>query len=180
MEILTRVFSAWQYSVLAIFIAWAVFTFAVFFANIQLLIILLREEGLVWSKKLEFVYGLYGTIATNFTVLSAITTVGISILIGMNVALLVFYIKRRQKTTPANTKTASAGFLGLVSAVFGIGCAACGSVILSGLLASFGAIGLLAFLPLHGAEVGVLAVLLLSYSLSQLTKRIADPLVCPV
>jgi hypothetical protein len=43
----------------------------------------------------------------------------------------------------------------------------------------FGAGGLLALLPFHGAEFGVLGVILLGFSMQQLAKRINDPLVCP-
>jgi len=66
-----------------------------------------------------------------------------------------------------------------VSGIFGVGCAACGSVIVSSLLLLVGAGGVLTILPFHGAEFGVLGIIFLWFSIYQLSKRIDDPLVCP-
>ena len=180
LKILTRVFSRWQYFVLATLIAWVIFTAAVLVSNVKLIYIMLGQTAITLSEKVSFVFGLYGTISTNFSVLSAVATVVVSLLVGINLSLLIYYIRRRRVAAPLTKTGASVGFLGMVSGFFGIGCAACGSVIVTGFLTSIGALGLLAFLPFHGAEFGMLAILLLSYSLYELCKRIADPLVCPV
>jgi uncharacterized membrane protein len=68
----------------------------------------------------------------------------------------------------------------MISAVFGIGCAACGSVILTAILGIAGTGALLTWLPLHGLEFGVVGIILLSFSIYYLAKRINDPLVCKV
>ena len=73
-----------------------------------------------------------------------------------------------------------AGIGGLVSGVFGIGCAACGTFIFTSVLALFGVGGILAYLPFGGEEFGFLGVALLVYSVYSLTKKITDPLVCPI
>ena len=69
---------------------------------------------------------------------------------------------------------------GLVSGIFGIGCAACGTFIFTSVLTLFGVGGILAYLPFGGEEFGFLGVGLLLYSLYTLTKKITDPLVCPI
>ena len=102
----------------------------------------------------------------------------VAVLFGINIALLTYYIRRRQEKT-GNTKASLASLGGIVSAGLGIGCAACGSVVLTSLLGMFGAGSLLLLLPLHGAEFGIVGLILLLVSIRYLIKRIQDPLVCP-
>jgi len=132
----------------------------------------------VWAK-MQFVLSLYGSIFTNFTLWSGLYLVLIAVLFGINIALLTFYIRRRQEASLGKrAQLASIG--GIVSASLGIGCAACGSVIITSVLALFGATSLLTLLPFHGQEFGFLGLILLLFSIHYLMKRINDPLVCPV
>jgi hypothetical protein len=59
-----------------------------------------------------------------------------------------------------------------------VGCAACGSVILTAILATIGVGGLLLALPFKGAELGIIALGILFWSNYYLAKKINDPLVC--
>ena len=72
---------------------------------------------------------------------------------------------------------ANTSYIALASAL-GIGCAACGSFILTTALSSFGAASALAILPLRGGEFGILSVVLLALSLVLISKKIAAPLIC--
>ncbi len=67
---------------------------------------------------------------------------------------------------------------GMVAALFGIGCAVCGSMLLAGILALFGAAGILLLLPFHGVELSVIAIGLLLYAVSTIAKVITAPRVC--
>ncbi len=132
------------------------------------------------SEKASFVWSLYGSIGTNFTVVSASYTIAIAILFGVNIALLAYYIARMRGGARRVGSTSAAGFGGLIAGIFGIGCAACGTFIFTSVLALFGASGFLAILPLGGEEFGLLGVLLLMYSIYLLAKKINDPLVCEI
>jgi hypothetical protein len=66
----------------------------------------------------------------------------------------------------------------LVLGILGVGCAACGAVILSTLLSFFGLGGLLAYFPYHGVEVGYVGLVLLFLISYSLAKRLANPLTC--
>jgi hypothetical protein len=136
------------------------------------------SDSLGVGEKVSFLLTLYGSITTNLSVLSAFYAVVIAALFGVNMTLLVFYIRRRQEASN-NTKMHISSLGGLVSGIFGIGCAACGSVILTAILGLFGASGLLLLLPFHGAEFGVIGIILLSLSIRYLVKHINDPIVCP-
>lgn len=174
-----KVFAQARYTQIAVLIAFLALSAAILLPNTAIIGQVFWSENISLYAKFSFLGTMYGSLITNFSLLSAISTVLIAGLFGVNTALLTFYIRRRQNKSQ-NVKGNTAGFLGAVSGVFGIGCAACGSVIISGLLALFGASGLLALLPLHGAEFGVVGVVLLMYSVYQLCKRINDPLVCSI
>jgi hypothetical protein len=141
--------------------------------------------GAVWSSsavsvsfKLAFLFSLYGSLFSNFTVLSMIYLLLTAVLFGINIAFLTFYIRRRRGKGP-NVTAPLASLGGLVASMFGIGCAACGSVIITAVLSIFGGAGLLLMLPFHGAEFGLIGLVLLLVSISYLAKRIEDPLTCP-
>jgi hypothetical protein len=129
------------------------------------------------SAKTTFLFSLYGTLFTNFSLFSALNLLLIATLFGINITLLVYYI-RRQQLASRNLTAHATSLGGLVSGLLGIGCAACGSVILTALLGMFGASGFLLLLPLHGAEFGLIGVIFLVISIRYLVRRIDDPLVC--
>jgi hypothetical protein len=178
LSVLGRVFSQVRYIQIATLVAVLVLSVAILLPNMSVLLQVLQSPNVELGAKMSFLGTMYGALFTNFTLFSALITIAISTLFGINSSLLAYYIRRRQ-TGVSNTSGHAAGVLGVVSGVFGVGCAACGSVIISSLLVLFGASGLLAMLPFHGAEFGVLGVTLLWFSIYQLCKRIHDPLVCP-
>lgn len=130
-------------------------------------------------SKIGFFFTLYGSLGTNYTVVAAVTVVAISGLFGVNAALLTCYIRRARGTTSLKA-AGQATFGGTVAAVFGIGCAACGSAVVLVLLQLLGITWVISYLPLHGAEFGLFGVGLLLYTTYTLARRIDAPLVCPV
>ena len=61
----------------------------------------------------------------------------------------------------------------MVSAMIGVGCTACGSLMLGVLVPLFGAGASLAMLPLQGEEFGLLSVAMLLVSLALVSRSIA-------
>jgi hypothetical protein len=90
------------------------------------------EVGLM--SKLSFWFGLHESLFTNFTVLTATYTVVIAILFGVNVSLLWYYVAKARRVSKVDRTLTLTGVGGFVSGLFGIGCAACGTILLSGLL----------------------------------------------
>ncbi len=176
-QALQKVFRRPMYAILALITSMAVFVFATWLPNFRLL-------GSVWgsdisfSGKLELPLNLIGSIATNFTLLSATYTIAIAILFGMNVAMIVYFLKRR--IADARQAGVGTGFLGIASGVLGMGCAACGSFLLTSVLSLFGASWLLSYLPLAGGEFGILGVILLAISLYLTARKIQNPAVCKI
>lgn len=108
-----------------------------------------------------------GLILVNSTLLGIITSM----------TWYAWQIKKRQGISKSLVGATGGGVL---AALLGIGCIACGPLLLGSIFALVGAGGILLLLPLHGAELGVIAFFLLLYALYSVQKVIAAPAVCAV
>jgi len=108
----------------------------------------------------------------------ALYAIALSLLIGINAALLVFYFKLH-RAIPSKVDVAS-GVVGSIAAILGFGCAACGSLFATALISAIAGAGFAAKLPLDGPEFQILGVLLLLFSIFHLARAINKPLVCPI
>ncbi len=162
----------------AVSITFLVFSFTVLIQNRLLIATVLSEPAATISEKIVFVGSLYGSILTNFSGFSAVTTITIAMLFGINFALLGFYIST-VRSIRGSISAGSSSLGGLISGLFGIGCAACGTFILSTVLTSFGATGLLMILPFRGEELSLIGIGLLTYSILIIGKKLQYPFICP-
>ena len=177
-QALQKVFQKPMYILLALITSSVVFAFAVWLPNIPLIVKVMGHPGVPLSQKLDLPISLLGSIVTNFTLLSASYTIAIAILFGINVSMVVYFLRRRvDEVKQAGVAT---GLFGITSGVVGMGCAACGSFLLTIMLSLVGASGILAFLPLNGGEFGILGVILLGVSLYMTAKKIQNTAVCKI
>lgn len=175
-EAIAQVFRNPAYVTLAGVLAVSAFLFSVWLPNFGLIGEILQTSSVPLTTKITFLASLVGGITTNFSVLSAGYIVFISGLFGVNVAMIIYYI--RQKRALVNKQEMAVGAGGIASGVLGIGCAACGSFLLSGTLSLAGLSGAVALLPLKGGEFRILSAVLLSASLYLMSRKITEPLVC--
>ena len=173
---LQKVFSSPKYVALSVGISILVFSFAVWLPNWKLIGTVISSPSVSFTEAVGVMFGLFLSIGTNFTAVSASYTILIAILFGINIALLTYYISKRKGAF--HGKGGALGVGGLVSGVFGIGCASCGTFILTSVLALVGAGGIIAFLPLGGEEFGILGVGLIGYAKYWTAKKIEEPLLC--
>lgn len=171
-----KVFVNASYIALAGALAVLVFLFAVWLPNIGLMTDIFATSSAPLSTKVKLAWSLLDGIRTNFSFLSAGYTIAVAILFGLNSAMAAYVLKHQRALFTKQEK--AVGFGGLASGAFGIGCAACGSFLLSAALSFFGAAGALALLPLRGGEFGILSVVLLLISLQLTAKKIAAPFIC--
>lgn len=176
MQVLKTVFARPAYFLLALVTAAAVFAFTIWLPNLNLISHELGDGGVPLVLRLRLPIDLLGGIATNFTAFSAVVAIIVSILFGMNATLLAYYFSRR--VTTAKSAGMFTGIGGAVSGIFGIGCAACGSVLATAGLSLVGASGTLTLLPLRGGEFGIIGIGLLLYSIAATAKQIIAPNVC--
>jgi len=171
-----EVFKNIKYIFIALVIFFITFSISVTLFNWGFIFDVFQSDSASLFEKLKIFFSLYESINTNFTKTAAVYTLLIDILLGINVAMIIYYI--RQRRGGLNNKATATGLGGIVAGLFGIGCAACGSFLLSSFLVLFGAGGLIAYLPFSGEEFGFLGVGLLLLSLHLTTKKIKEPLVC--
>src|SRR3989344_2003187 len=136
-QALQKVFQKPIYVLFALTISFLVFAFAVWLPNIPLIISVMGHSGISLSQKFNFPISLLSSITTNFTLLSASYTIAIAVLFGVNLAMIIYFLRRR--ITDVEQGGIATGFFGITSGVIGMGCAACGSLLLTGILSLFGA-----------------------------------------
>ena len=177
-QALQKVFRKTTYVLIALGTSAVVFAFAVWLPNIRLIASVVGSADASFAQKFGIPISLLGSIATNFTVLSASYTIAITLLFGVNLAMVIYFLKR--KISEVKHSGMTTGFVGIASGVLGMGCAACGSFFLTSGLSLVGASGILGFLPLAGGEFGILGVILLSVSIYFTAKQIQNPAVCKI
>ena len=178
---LGQVFAKGSYILLAAAMGLAVFILATWLPNLGLVWQIAASASIPLADKVQVLTALIGSIGTNFTPFSALSTVAIAVLFGANVAMIAYYFRvHRQIVRQAGQVGAATGLGGLVSGFFGIGCAACGTFVLGPALSFIGATGLIALLPFGGEEFGALGVAMLGFSLVLTARKIGEPVACPL
>ena len=172
-----KVFQKPLYAAIGILTGLTSFVFIIWLPNIGLVAEVLFSSG-SFSERIALPVSLIGTISTNFTALSASFVIAMAILFGMNVAMTAFFIRRR--ISNIKQSGTAVGLIGTVSGTLGVGCAACGSILLTTVLAWIGAGALVRFLPLQGEEFGIAGVFLLAASVFLTARQIENPAVCRI
>ena len=176
---LAQVFSKGWYVLLAATIALATLVLTTWLGNLGLVWQIATSQWLPMADKVKILLALIGSLSTNFTVFSALCAIAIAILFGMNIAVTTYVFQEHRRLGSQSGQIVTATSLGgLMSGLFGIGCAACGTFVLSPALAFLGAGTLVTALPFGGEEFGALGVGLLTLSLVMSVKRIGQPMLC--
>ena len=173
-----QVFAYPSYIALAGVLAILAFLLAVWFPNLGLIAQVFSGSNAPLAATLGIALSLLGGIGTNFSPLSAGYTIAIAVLFGLTTAMIAYLVKQRRVAAAGQSIAIGSG--AAVSGVLGVGCAACGSLLLGVVLPSLGAAGALAALPLQGEEFGILSVALLLVSLLFVSKNIAESIACPL
>lgn len=172
---LARVFRRPGYVGLAAAATFVAFTAATWFPNLALARADILGGSLPLGDRASLAASLWASIGTNFSGLEAALVIAGVILFGVTLAMATFVLRRRF----ARFRSLGVGVLGLVAGAFGLGCAACGSaLILSAALPFLGLASFIPHLPLHGAEIGLLGVLLQLVAVRLLAKDVLAPAVC--
>lgn len=120
-------------------------------------------------------------LATLFDVTSTFTTSTLilatlgSFLGGINLSLAYTYMRLRGEVI---VKSGLYSGMGLFLAFLGIGCAACGTALLSVILGFFGFSAMLNVLPYQGQEIGYIGLIILVIATYVLAQKVETPNVC--
>lgn len=176
---LREVFHHFSYVLLAGVVSFGFFAFAVWLPNLRLIVHTLLQVDIAVSTKLALLLNLLQSIGTNFTIFSAIITIIIAILFGINIAMIAYFIKKR-RAVDMQSSGIFAGIGGIGSGIVGIGCAACGSLVLGNILLLIGAGSIPALLPFKGREFSIISIGLTFTSIVLMGRKITKPPVCDV
>lgn len=168
------VFKKIHYTFLALFVAAILLFIAVWMPNWALLKFTLFSDSLSSSGRLAVLGSSFDWLNTNFSPLGRILTIVNSLLAGVNVALLVYYVRKQAVLR----RTAGFNILGIVTGLFGIGCAACGSFLFSAVFGLGAGSALTAWLPFAGAEFALVGTIILVGTTYYILRKIKSPLVC--
>lgn len=171
-----RAFSRPRYVFYAIIAAACVFLGIIWTPNVPLLLLILTDSSIPLRGALSLSLQLLVSSVSDVPILTLVYFAATSLLIGINVSLFLFYV-RLYRTMPSASQTTS-GIVGVVAAFLGLGCAACGSLVLFSIVGTSGA-GLIALLPYHGEEIKYVGLFLLMLSTILLARAINKPPVCP-
>jgi hypothetical protein len=173
---LREVFKKPRYAISAVVISFVIYVISIWLPSKDLLRLVFDSELFDFGEKIKFLGSMFGLIKTNFTVTSATFVVIISLLGGVNMALLTFYFRRRLELQ----KSVGIGLLGIISGFLGVGCASCGSIVLSSLIGFSAASSFVGILPFGGLEFAIFGTVVLIISIYLTAKKIQNPLLCRI
>lgn len=132
-------------------------------------------DSLSFGKQLSLFFSLFFDITSTFTGGALILATLGSFLGGINLALAYTYMKIRGEFI---LKSGLYSGIGLVFAFFGVGCAACGTALVSVIVGFFGLSAMLQVLPYQGQEIGYIGLIFLCIATYALSRKVTTPGVC--
>ena len=139
--------------------------------NMTLWNVVFNSAGYSFGQGSKILFYSFIKFNENFTPLSFLLLIILALLSSINVILVVYYFRNRAKTQQIRGVGASGILLGFL----GVGCASCGSVVLSTVLGLSTATTVLSWLPLRGVEFSLVSILILLYSIHKVSKKICTP-----
>lgn len=172
------------YLILAIVASLTVIAFAAWLPNLHLITRTMTSSTMTLWQKTNLLTSLLGSLRTNFTPLSRAVTFVSAGLAGVQMSLLVYYLRQTAQIQQSmgSPRSGGAGMsaLGVATSMLGVGCASCGSVVLTSFIGFGSATVVLGFLPFGGQEFGFFGISMLLFAIYVTLKKINDPLVCGV
>jgi hypothetical protein len=165
----------------AVMSGFGVFVLATWLPNVPLIWQIVVSRSMSTVDKIQFLIALTGSIGTTFTIFSALSMIATAVLFGANVALTAYYAtSRRYAVMPIRKRNVAGGLAGLASGLYGVGCAACGTLAISPFVSLIGLGGLVAAMPFGGEEFSVLGITMLGFSSASLARQIGAPFSCSI
>ena len=155
------VLSGPAYAALAVVAGLVALTVFVLAQNLTFALDVAVRLPLAPADRVTALLGLFPFLGTSFDATTGFVLVLAAALVGVDVALVVYHLREHG----LGAREGGSGLLGVLFATLGAGCAACGPVVLAGLLSLFGVAGALTLLPLEGLELVLVAVAALVLSI---------------
>ncbi|WP_266081783.1 hypothetical protein [Haladaptatus caseinilyticus] len=164
----------------ALFIASFLFGLSVFVIsqNIELVQTVIFGKYMTAPQKLSVLAHLFPIIGSAFTPIKAWFLLVSSAFFGMNFSMIIYHFRNNKLNLQSGTGSA----IGMLFGTLGAGCAACGSVMLTGLLSFLGATSILTLLPFDGLSFSIIALIIFTLSMYRLADAIdrSNSRDCPI
>lgn len=174
MSIFVKVFTQFKYILLTTVVAFLLIAFAAWLPNLHLITKSMSSSSMTFLEKTNLVVSLLGSLRTNFTTWSLFITVSIATLAGIQLSLLVYYLKKFIGAKSEMGMSVS----GILLGILGVGCVSCGSVILTSVIGLGSTTAIIAYLPLRGQEFGIFGIAILLVAIYSLLNKIKQPYGC--
>lgn len=165
-----------KYLLMATIIALTMIVFAAWLPNLHLITKTMTSTTMSIWEKTNLLTALLGSLETNFTPLSRTLTVISATLTGIQMSLLIYYLRQSARIQA----DLGVSFAGIATSLLGVGCASCGSVVLTSLIGFGSATTMLGILPFRGQEFGFAGIAILLIAINYTIKKINQPFTCVV
>ena len=169
-----EVFAKPLYLFLALLVALTVFFASMWLNNYQFLYQVLFSGSYKLVAKLKILLSSFEVLLTNYDTKGQILIISLSLMVGINITLQIYYFYQRSVLQ----KTVGGSLFGLVVGFLGVGCASCGSILITSIFGLSASASFLGFLPFGGLELGGLGLAVLIFSSYLVAKKIKSPLIC--
>jgi len=176
MATVTRIITNPKYLALSTLVTLIVIAFAAWLPNLHLITRVMTSGTMTLWQKTNLLTSLLGSMQTNFSPLSRSVTIVSASLTGVQASLLVFYLRRSAQAQ----REMGVSFAGVATSLLGVGCASCGSVVLTSLIGLGSASTVLGILPFRGQEFGFLGIGILLIVITLTLRKINQPYSCNV
>jgi hypothetical protein len=146
--------------------------------NIELVQTVVLGEYMTVEQRATVFSQLYPIIGTAYSPLKELFLLASAGLFGINLAMVVYHFREHQ----VNIHGGTSSVVGMVFGTLGAGCAACGSIVLTGLLSFLGATSVLALLPFDGLSFSAFGLVVFLFSIYWLADGMRGGTIngCPV
>lgn len=165
-----------KYLLVVILIALSMITFAAWLPNLHLITKTMTSTTMSLWEKTNLLTAFFGSLQTNFTPLSRMLTVISATLTGIKISLLIYYLRQSARIQTQM----GVSFAGVAASLLGVGCASCGSVLLTSIIGFGSATAVLGILPFRGLEFSFVGVGILLVAINYTIKKINQPFICVI
>lgn len=165
-----------KYLLMTTVIALTMIALAAWLPNLHLITKTMTSSTMTIWEKTNLLTALLGSLETNFTPLSRTLTITSSTLTGIQASLLIYYLRQSVRIQTEM----GVSFAGVATSLLGVGCASCGSVVLTSLIGFGSATTILGILPFRGQEFGFVGIAILLVAINFTIKKINQPFTCVV
>jgi hypothetical protein len=167
-----KIFSKKINVIIAFVLSIIFFLFLRIFPYIKILTDFFQISGITFQRGFDVVWGYMYESIFHATIVEQIVVIVFPVFLAVNIVIFIIYLKQQRKYF--STKGTALSFSGTLLGFFGVGCLSCGALFFAPLISLIGFGGLLKY----GAELSLLGLVFILFSIIYLLKQLTKPLVC--